>query len=118
MRIGPTDRFLVVALATLFTCEFHPQTTTSGALTAITDQTNAVVPNAQVEIKDLAKDTTLSTKSDHEGLHQSFFLAWQIHAHRDARRFPRRTPHHRGSTRASGHSERGFENDCVASIGE
>jgi hypothetical protein len=52
------------------------QTTTSGALTGvITDQTNAVVPDAEIEIKDTARGTTQSTKADSEGLYQFFFLA-------------------------------------------
>ena len=52
------------------------QTTSSGALTGvITDQTNAVVPDAQIEIKEIARGTTRSTKTDREGLYQFFFLA-------------------------------------------
>ena len=52
------------------------QTTTSGALTGvITDQTNAVVPAAEIEIKDTAKRTMQSTKANSEGLYQFFFLA-------------------------------------------
>jgi hypothetical protein len=52
------------------------QTTTSGALTGIaTDQTNAVIPNAEVELRDLAKGTMRSTRTDRDGLYQFFFLA-------------------------------------------
>jgi len=41
----------------------------------VTDQSNAVVPNAGIEIKDSAKGVTQSTKTDHEGLYHFFFLA-------------------------------------------
>jgi hypothetical protein len=52
------------------------QTTSSGALTGvITDQTNAVVRDAEIEIKDSARGTTRSTKSDRDGLYQFFFVA-------------------------------------------
>jgi hypothetical protein len=52
------------------------QTTSSGALTGVvTDQTNAVVRDAEIEIKDSARGTTRSTKTDREGLYQFFFLA-------------------------------------------
>jgi hypothetical protein len=40
----------------------------------ITDQTNALVPNAEVEIKDSTKGLTQSTKTDGEGLYRFFFL--------------------------------------------
>ncbi len=76
MRMGPTNCFLVVALATFLACELYAQTTTSGALTGVvTDQIRAVVPNAQVEIKDLGKGTTQSAKTDRDGLYQFSFLA-------------------------------------------
>jgi Carboxypeptidase regulatory-like domain len=51
------------------------QTTTSGALGGVvTDRSGAVVPNADVEIKDNAKGTTQSTKTDHLGVYRFFFL--------------------------------------------
>lgn len=51
------------------------QTTTSGGLAGIvTDSSNAVVPNADVEIKDNAKGTRQSTKTDSEGVYRFFFL--------------------------------------------
>jgi hypothetical protein len=56
--------------------KLNAQTTTSGGLTGvITDQSSAVVPNADVEIKDSAKGTTYSTKTDPEGVYRFFFLA-------------------------------------------
>ncbi|MGA7907586.1 MAG: carboxypeptidase regulatory-like domain-containing protein, partial [Candidatus Sulfotelmatobacter sp.] len=52
------------------------QTTTSGGLTGVvTDQSSAVVTDARVEIKDDAKGTTQSTKTDREGVYRFFFLA-------------------------------------------
>jgi hypothetical protein len=52
------------------------QTTSSGGLTGvITDQTNAVVANADVEISDNSKGTSQSTKTDREGEYRFFFLA-------------------------------------------
>jgi Carboxypeptidase regulatory-like domain len=52
------------------------QTTTSGGLAGVvTDPSNAVVPNAAVEIKDETKGTHQSTKTDREGVYRFFFLA-------------------------------------------
>src|ERR1700687_4261755 len=56
--------------------ELKPQTTTSGGLTGVvTDQSNAVVPKADVQIKDNAKGNTQSTRSDYQGVYRFFFLA-------------------------------------------
>jgi len=41
----------------------------------ITDQTSAVVPDVSVEIKDIDRGVTQSTKTDREGLYHFFFLA-------------------------------------------
>jgi len=71
-------RFLVAAilLAISIANDLCAQTTTSGGLTGvITDQSSAVVPNAIVEIRDEAKGTTQTTKTDREGVYQFFFLA-------------------------------------------
>ncbi len=70
-------RFLLAVLVTAsLNCELRGQTTASGALTGVvTDQTNAVVPNAEVEIKNSAIGTTQSAQTDREGLYQFFFLA-------------------------------------------
>ena len=71
------------------------QTTTSGALTGIaTDQTNAVIPNAEVELRDLAKGTMRSTRTDRDGLYQFFFLApgkYTLRVSHDGFREERRT---------------------------
>jgi Carboxypeptidase regulatory-like domain len=63
-------------LAICFANEFSAQTTTSGAVTGvITDQSGAVVPNADVEIRDVNKGTTESTKSDRDGVYRFYFLS-------------------------------------------
>ena len=52
------------------------QTTTSGGLAGVvTDPSRAVVPNADVEIKDQIKGTTKSTKTDRQGGYGFFFLS-------------------------------------------
>src|SRR5579864_8522794 len=52
------------------------QTTTSGGLAGIVnDASKAVVPGADVEIKDNAKGTTQSTKTDQWGAYRFFFVA-------------------------------------------
>jgi hypothetical protein len=78
MRLRPTSALLLVVLLVAVSSanKLNAQTTTSGGLTGvITDQSNAVVPNADVEIKDSAKGTTQSTKTDREGVYRFFFLA-------------------------------------------
>lgn len=80
MELWPKpSRFAVCCLiaASLFLANRGTaQTTSSGALTGvITDSSDAVVPNAEIEIKDSARGTTHSTKTDREGLYQFFFLA-------------------------------------------
>jgi Carboxypeptidase regulatory-like domain len=79
MQLWPKpSRFVVYCLiATSFSLADRTtaQTTSSGALTGvITDQTNAVVRDAAIEIKDRSRGTTRSTKTDREGLYQFFFL--------------------------------------------
>jgi hypothetical protein len=55
--------------------ELPSQTTTSGGLTGIiTDQSGAVIPYADVELKDEAKGRTQSTKTDREGVYRFFYL--------------------------------------------
>jgi hypothetical protein len=76
MRVGPTYRTFTLLLAgTLLSGDVHSQTTTSGGLAGVViDQTTAVVPDAAVEIKDPAKGTTQSAKTDREGVYQFPFL--------------------------------------------
>jgi len=59
----------------LFAKELASQTTTSGGLTGVVaDRTGAVIPDADVELKDEAKGRTQSTKTDREGVYQFFYL--------------------------------------------
>lgn len=63
-------------IAITFANELRAQTTTSGGLTGVvTDQSGALVSNADVEIKDNSKGTTQSTKTDREGVYRFFFVA-------------------------------------------
>lgn len=78
---GPTvGRLLLVVLGLLLVLPISnlslAQTTTSGGLAGIvTDPSGAVVPDADVEIKDNAKGTILETKTDHRGVYRFFFVA-------------------------------------------
>ena len=76
MRLAPTSRtFVVLFGVALLAVHANSQTTTSGALSGVViDQTNAVVSDAAVEIKDIAQGTTRSAKSDGEGVYQFSFL--------------------------------------------
>jgi hypothetical protein len=67
---------LVIAASFCLSPKIVAQTTTSGGLTGVvSDQTNAVVPNAEVELRYNARGVTESTKTDREGLYRFFFLA-------------------------------------------
>jgi hypothetical protein len=78
MRLRPLSLLLLatlLAMASLAT-KLNSQTTTSGGLTGVvTDASHAVMPDAGVEIKDSAKGTTQSTKTNREGVYRFFFLA-------------------------------------------
>jgi len=77
MRLRQTYVLLLALLLVVpFANQLSAQTTTSGELTGvITDQNGALVVNADVEIRESAKGTTQSTKTDREGLYRFFFLA-------------------------------------------
>lgn len=67
---------LAIFLTTLFLYRLNAQTLTSGGVTGvITDQSLAVLPNADVEIRDINKGTTESTKTDRDGVYRFFFLS-------------------------------------------
>src|SRR5437762_7875085 len=67
--------FSTVLLALYPPNELNSQTSTSGALAGVvTDPGQAVVPDANVEIEDLAKGTTQSTTTDADGVYRFFFL--------------------------------------------
>jgi len=77
MRFRRTQLLFAVLLLTVSGLnQLSGQTTTSGALTGVvTDQSNAVVLGADVEIQNNSKGTTQSTKTDREGVYRFFFLA-------------------------------------------
>jgi len=77
MGFCPLRLMLAVLMTAVCTCQrLSAQTTTSGALAGVvTDQSGAVVPDADVEIKDNAKGTTQSGKTGREGAYQFSFLA-------------------------------------------
>jgi hypothetical protein len=68
--------FLGLLLLMLLSALSIAQTTTSGGLTGVvTDPSGAVIPNADVEIKNTSKSTTQSAITDREGGYRFFFLA-------------------------------------------
>ncbi len=77
MGFCPLRLLLAVLMTAVCTCQrLSAQTTTSGALAGVvTDQSGAVVPDADVEINDNAKGTTQSSKTGREGAYQFSFLA-------------------------------------------
>ena len=80
MRLRPISVFLLAVLLVTASPanKLNAQTTTSGGLTGVvTDPSHAVVPDAGVEIKDDAKGTVQSTKTDRQGVYQFFFSARQ-----------------------------------------
>jgi hypothetical protein len=75
MRLRPLVLSLLAVLTICPPSELTAQTTTSGALAGVvTDQTNAVIAGADVEIRDSDKGTTQSTRTDREGVYRFFFL--------------------------------------------
>ncbi|MGA7849318.1 MAG: carboxypeptidase regulatory-like domain-containing protein [Terriglobales bacterium] len=77
MRMRPISVLLAFLLAIVLpTNELNAQTTTSGGLTGVvTDKSGAVLPSADVEIKDTRKGNVQSTRTDREGVYRFFFLA-------------------------------------------
>src|SRR5271155_3996058 len=77
MRLRPRRCFSGFLLAISFANGVGAaQTTTSGAVTGVvTDQSGAIVPNADVEIRDVNKGTTESTETDRDGVYRFFFLS-------------------------------------------
>ena len=78
MSLRPISAALLVGifLATSFLNRLNAQTATSGAVTGVvTDQSGAIVPNADVQIRDVNKGTIESTKSDRDGVYRFFFLS-------------------------------------------
>jgi hypothetical protein len=55
--------------------QLHAQTTTSGGLTGVvTDPSGAVVPDAEMELKDASKAAIQTTRTNREGSFQFFYL--------------------------------------------
>jgi hypothetical protein len=77
MRLWSLRLVLALLLITVCTCQkLNGQTTTSGALAGVvTDQSSAVIADANVEISDNAKGKIQSTRTDREGAYQFFFVA-------------------------------------------
>jgi hypothetical protein len=78
MSLRPISVSLLVGifLTAFFLNRLNAQTTTSGGVTGVvTDQSHAVLPNADVEIRDVNKGTTESTKTDRDGVYRFFFLS-------------------------------------------
>ncbi|HEY6387891.1 MAG TPA: TonB-dependent receptor [Candidatus Acidoferrum sp.] len=78
MSLRPISLSLLVGifLTTFVLNSLNAQTSTSGAVTGVvTDQSGAVVPNADVEIRDVNKGTTESTQTDRDGVYRFFFLS-------------------------------------------
>src|SRR5450432_4676039 len=78
MSFRPIFAALLVGifLTTTFLNRLNAQTATSGAVTGVvTDQSGAIVPNADVEIRDVNKGTIESTKSNRDGVYRFFFLS-------------------------------------------
>ena len=66
----------LLLFAALVACEVQSQTTTSGALAGVViDQTNSVVTNADITLRDNAKGTVQATKTDDQGVYRFLFLA-------------------------------------------
>ena len=77
MTLRPISAALLVGifLTASFLNRLDAQTTTSGAVTGVvTDHSGAIVPNADIEIRDINKGTIESTKSDRDGVYRFFFL--------------------------------------------
>ena len=77
MRAGLSSILFAGLLILVFLSQtgLNGQTTNSGALAGVvSDQTGAVIPEADLEIEDLARGTIRSTKTDHEGAYQFSFL--------------------------------------------
>ena len=77
MGVGSQYLFSLVLLAVVFpSMELAGQTAISGGLTGvIADQSGAVLPSADIELKDSSKGTVRTTKSDQDGVFRFFFLA-------------------------------------------
>src|SRR5215469_14803329 len=101
--------FLALVLVS-FSKELRAQTTTTGGLTGVvTDPSEAVVPDATIELKDSAKGTTLSTTTNAEGIYLFSLLLPKIYPYGGPSRFSNnkaRCGRFVGNTRDPKHSAR------------
>lgn len=76
-RWKPLIQLAVTLFFSLYSIrDSRAQTTTSGGLAGVvTDPSNALVPDAVVELRDRAKGTIQSAKTDGDGVYRFFFLA-------------------------------------------
>ena len=75
MGLRHSGWLLSVVLGAVLVVEVHAQTTTSGGLSGVvTDPTGAVMPSAQVVIKDIAKGAKQTTITDDRGAYRFSFL--------------------------------------------
>src|SRR5215469_3799471 len=66
---------LLVGVSLSLVSELNAQTTASGAVAGvITDQSLAVITEAEVEMRNEANGTTQSTRTDREGVYRFFFV--------------------------------------------
>ena len=66
---------LLISVPLFFLSELNAQTTASGAVAGVvTDQSLAVIIEAEVEIRNDAKGMTQSTRTDREGVYRFFFV--------------------------------------------
>jgi hypothetical protein len=66
---------VLIGVPLILVCELNAQTTASGAVAGVlTDQSLAVITGAEVEIRNDAKGTTQSTRTDREGVYRFFFV--------------------------------------------
>jgi hypothetical protein len=71
-----TLSFSILVLVICLSDKLRAQTTTSGGLTGVvSDPSRAVVPDANVEIRDNTKGTTQVTETDSDGVYRFFFVA-------------------------------------------
>jgi len=76
MRFRPILCSVLLVLAIPLETELNAQTTSSGALAGVvSDQSMAVLAEAEVEIRDDAKGTIQVTRSDRDGVYRFYFLA-------------------------------------------
>lgn len=114
MTLRPISVALLVGifLTTPLLNRLNAQTATSGGLTGVvTDQSGAVLVNADVEITDINKGTIESTKTDREGYIVFLSGSQPIHTHCRAQRLSHGKPECNRIGSGASHSKRHVR-DC------